>query len=472
MDEPPKNIHPHFAFDLNGQLVDELLFESLTMLADDTLPTCTRLCHSWSFRTPTLLVIKLSEPLIKEDLKFSDGSPITTHDLLTSIEIMKHEKNPYKGAFDIMHSVAFTPPDELHIKLSAPKPSLPIDLFLVKIIKSSQAVFPPVSAQELTFSGPYILGQLDPAAIYLSVNSQYDASASYSPLKLQFIRDEQTRIFKFMHHEVQAIFNSVPLRSAVRFTKDKNVTLLTSPGFNISYLGINHLDPTLQDPLVRRYIARSLNVQELIRYKLHGFGIAHFSLLPMNSPFTQHMPPLDPLTPQQQKTVQKNLKRKPIVFKTSNQPQVMSIARVIQSQLANRGIVLKHQPLEFGALMDDLNAGNFQLTYGKFVGITDPAVFYDFLHSHFIPPNGRNRGRFKNATWDKLSETLSHETNEQKRKQLSYQLQDIFAQELPLIPLWVTKNVVALDAKHTLPKLSFRQSLRDFMYLQTARPVK
>ena len=471
MDESPKNIHPHFAFDLNSQLIDEMLFESLTVLADDTLPTCTRLCQSWTFKTPTLLVIKLSEPFLKGNLKFSDGTTITVKDVLASIEIMKHEKNPFKGAFDIIHSTSFVTPDELHIQLNAPKPSLPIDLYLVKILKSSQAIFPQVSPQDLIFSGPYTLSQADPASISLSVNPYYGQPAvgepqNYKPLRLLFIRDEQTRIFKFMHHEVHAIFNSVPLRSAAGLAKDKNVTLLTTPGFNISYLGINHLDPLLKDPMIRRYIYESINIDELIRYKLHGFGIAHFSLLPMGSPFI-HNSVGTKLTPQQQKMTKTKLKGKILTLKTSNQPQVMSLARVIQSQLASQGIILKHQPLEFGALMDDLNAGNFQLTYGKFVGITDPVVYYDFLHSNFFPPHGRNRGRFKHAVWDKLSETLSRETDPQKRKQLSTQLQDIFAQELPLIPLWVTQNIVALDAKHTLPKLSFRQSLRDFMYLQT-----
>lgn len=471
MDEAPKNLHPFFAFDLNSQLVDELLFESLIVLDDtQSRPICTRLCETFEFVSPTVVSIVLSQDLMAGALKFSDLSPITPEDILASLAVMTHDQNPYKGAFEIILRLELASSNRLNIYLKEAKPSFIVDLFLVKILKAPQAVLPPIPVEKLLSSGPYVWHERNHSAVSLNPNPAYTTSTAYMPLTLMFIRDEQTRVFKFIKGEVHAIFNAVPLKSVSQLATKYHAHILTTPGINITYLGINHTDPVLKDPLTRRFIYESLNIPKLIEYKLYTFGIQHFSMLPIGSPFIN---PEDlasqsrsKLTPQEITLAKRALKDRPLELKTSNLAYIMSLARAIKSQLSSVGITLTHHPMEFGALMDDLKSGNFQLTLAKFVGITEPSVFYDFFHSQFIPPKGRNRGRFVSAQWDKLSEALSQETHIDKQKDLVNKLQTLFAQELPVIPLWITKNVVAVDASYHLSKISPRQSLRDFMYLQ------
>lgn len=470
LDSPPKNIHPHYAFDLNSQLVDELLFESLIILDESHSPTCTHLCKSFEFKDPTTLVFELSKNLVLGKLRFSDNTPITAQDIKASIEILKHPKSPFKGAFEVIQAIRFHAPNKLELELSHAKPSILVDLFLAKILKQTQARFPALDIQKMLSSGPYQLSELTNNRVLLKPNPYYPKSGKLKPLDLFYIRDDQTRVFKFIKHEVDVIFNAVPLHSIKEIQSKYHAKILTQPGINITYLGINQTHPILKDPMVKRLIYESLNLDELLTYKLHGFASAHFSLLPIGSPFINKQD-IRAQAKQKLSQTQKELLRHKIAnhtfaIKSSNSPTAISMVHAIKAQLNQAGFQIKHQPQDFGTFMDDLKSGNFDIYYARFVGITDPSVFFDFFHSEFIPPKGRNRVRYMDTTWDRLAQKLSTETDLKKRIAISRRLQARFSEQLPLIPLWVMQNIVVLQPEYKLAKISSRQSLRDMMNLR------
>jgi len=73
----------------------------------------------------------------------------------------------------------------------------------------------------------------------------------------------------------------------------------------------------------------------------------------------------------------------------------------------------------------------------KWVGANnDPDAFALFFSSKRIPPNGANRGRYRNARVDELTDAIRVETNSEKRKALTSEVQKIVAQDLPYVPLW------------------------------------
>ncbi len=53
-----------------------------------------------------------------------------------------------------------------------------------------------------------------------------------------------------------------------------------------------------------------------------------------------------------------------------------------------------------------------------------------------IPPNGSNRGRYRNPKVDELTDAIRVEMNQPKRKALTSEVQKIVAEDLPYIPLW------------------------------------
>jgi len=82
------------------------------------------------------------------------------------------------------------------------------------------------------------------------------------------------------------------------------------------------------------------------------------------------------------------------------------------------------------------------LSHLKWVGAhNDPDVFALVFSTKRIPPNGSNRGRYRNPKVDELSDAIRVETNQQKRKELTSEVQKIVAEDLPYIPLWYADAV-------------------------------
>ncbi len=93
------------------------------------------------------------------------------------------------------------------------------------------------------------------------------------------------------------------------------------------------------------------------------------------------------------------------------------------------------------------------MSYLKWVGANnDPDVFALVFSTKRIPPNGSNRGRYRNPKVDELTDAIRVEMNQPKRKELTSQVQKIVAEDLPYIPLWYA-DVVSVHQR-TLGELS------------------
>jgi peptide/nickel transport system substrate-binding protein len=125
------------------------------------------------------------------------------------------------------------------------------------------------------------------------------------------------------------------------------------------------------------------------------------------------------------------------VLKVSTQEQARLLGAAIQDQWKKVGVDLEVRPLESATLFADLAKGNFQLSYSIWVGANnDPDVFSLVFSSDRFPPNGANRGHYKNAQVDELISEIRRESDREKRRRLCSELQKIVAQDLPYIPLW------------------------------------
>lgn len=98
-------------------------------------------------------------------------------------------------------------------------------------------------------------------------------------------------------------------------------------------------------------------------------------------------------------------------------------------------------------LFSDVAKENFQLTYQRWVGAnTDPDFFeYAFSWKCFTP-DGANRGHYRNARIDALTDQIRVEMNQEKRKALCSEIQRILADDLPYLPLWFN-NVVSVHRR-------------------------
>ena len=102
--------------------------------------------------------------------------------------------------------------------------------------------------------------------------------------------------------------------------------------------------------------------------------------------------------------------------------------------------------LEWGKFKDDVEKGLVQLWSLSWVGFKDPNIYnYTFASKNF-PPNGGNRGRYKNSRLDGLLEQGETIIDKAQRKRLYDQVQEIVAEDLPYVFLW-HEDLVAVYSK-------------------------
>ena len=88
-------------------------------------------------------------------------------------------------------------------------------------------------------------------------------------------------------------------------------------------------------------------------------------------------------------------------------------------------------------LLSDSVKGNFQINLLRWVGANnDPDVFEFVFSSKRFPPDGANRGHYRNARIDALTDQIRVQMDREKRKTLCSETQKLLAEDLPYLPMW------------------------------------
>ena len=157
-----------------------------------------------------------------------------------------------------------------------------------------------------------------------------------------------------------------------------------------------------------------------------------------------------------------------LTLKTSTEEQARLVGAALQEQWRKVGIELELRPLELATLLSDAVRGNFQLVYARWVGANnDPDVFEFVFSSKRFPPDGANRGHYRNPRVDELTDKIRVEMDRDERKSLCSDVQKILAEDLPYLPLWFT-DVVSVHRRE-LGELQLSPT-GDYDFLITLNP--
>jgi peptide/nickel transport system substrate-binding protein len=241
--------------------------------------------------------------------------------------------------------------------------------------------------------------------------------------------------------------------------KRADLQITERAGTNYAYLGVNLEDPILAKREVRQALAYATDRDSLVKYLLHGqarlaSGILapnHWAYEPDVKKYGYDPAEAERLLDAAGHPRGANGMRLHLTLKVTTQEQARLLAAAMQDQWKKVGVDLEVRPLETATLFADLGKGNFQLSYSIWIGANnDPDVFDLVFSSKRIPPNGSNRGHYRNAQVDDLITRIRAELDREKRKELCSEVQKIVAEDLPYISLWYT-DVVSVHQREMVP---------------------
>jgi ABC-type transport system substrate-binding protein len=126
-------------------------------------------------------------------------------------------------------------------------------------------------------------------------------------------------------------------------------------------------------------------------------------------------------------------------------PHRAMVGMMAQEWLRAMGIPALSKPMAFGSLIDQVKGRRqfdaFVLGYGSLS--LDPDYLGNFFHSANDGPGGWNMSGYRNPEFDRLAEASGTTLDEEKRRQIVWDMQKIILRDVPYVPLYNPKLVEA-----------------------------
>jgi peptide/nickel transport system substrate-binding protein len=469
----PVNLDPRFATDGQSQRLDGLIFSGL-LARDSEMNLHGDLAESWDTPDPLTYVFHL-----KSGVRFHDGRPLTSADVKSTFDFILNpaNKSPKRGGFRMIARI--DTPDRLTVIFHLKEAYASL---LWNLIPSAAGIVPANASADFSRhpvgSGPFrFVGQSQDDQVVLARNPDYFAAApSVEHIRFRIVPDAVVRALELQKGSADLEMSSLSPDLIPVLIRRPSLSMTQRPGTNFAYLGTNLEDPLLKQREIRRALAFATDRDSLVRYLLHGQARVASGILPPNhwayepnvAQYTADPSRAERMLDSAGYPRRANGMRLHLTLKTSTEEQSRLIGAALQEQWRKIGIDLELRPLEFTTLLSDSVRGNFQLTLLRWVGANnDPDVFEFVFSSKRFPPDGANRGHYRNPSVDALVEQIRVEMDKDKRKLLCSEVQKILAEDLPYLPLWFT-DVVSVHRRE-LGDLQLSPT-GDYDFLTTLQP--
>ena len=450
LESGPTRLDPRYATDATSSRISALIFNSLAR-PDENLRLQPELAETWRAVDERSYLVG-----VKQGTSFHDGRPLTAADVKYTYDsvLRPDSRSPKRGALRFLQAVDQLGPYKLRFRLEGPFAPFPESLTL-GIVPQGAPPDDNAGEQRLIGSGPFSLAEYLPGEkVVLKSNPAYwEESPRLAGVVFKVIPDAVVRALEFKKGTVDLIQNDLDPDMIPWFRSHTGAAIDIREGDIFQYVGMNLEHPILQRREVRQAMAYAIDRDAIIRHLLKELAVPATGLLAAGHWAYEGSVPQYAYRPDEARKLLDRagfadpdgagpLPRFKLSYKTTNVDLRKRIAEALKEQLARVGIELEVRTYEWGTFYADVKQGNFQLYSLEWVGVVDPDIYYNLFHSSSIPPNGNNRGRYRNAEVDALLERARQVPALAERKRLYGEIQRLLAVDLPYIPMWWKKNIV------------------------------
>lgn len=397
------------------------------------------------------------EVTLREDTVFSDGSPLTSADVVNAFE--RNGESDLYGAF-LSFITAVSAPDErtVRFKLNAPMGSvLQERLALVRVFPAS--LTDDELASKPIGSGPWCyetINAADGGRISFTANHRYTGPwpATCERMEWSVLLDDTRRTDELIDKDVM-VMEAAPVVRAEELA-DAGVTVEWVPGFNLPFLMFNCEKPPFDDVRVRQALLYAIDVDSLIGTYMAGHARAATSLLP---DYFRHYHRAATVYSYDPEKARKLLAEAGVdelaLALRANDNWVSTLAPAIAEDWKAVGVTAEVVLLDTTALFADLSTEpepGTLLPFDVVLSPGDPSCFgndADLIISWWYGDNVWTRARSRWATtpaFAEVAELLAEarsKTSEDEQQPLWNQCFDIIAAEVPLYPLFHRETATA-----------------------------
>jgi peptide/nickel transport system substrate-binding protein len=451
IESSPTNLDPRVGIDAQSERIGELIFDAL-LTRDEHLNVAPGLAERWEIPDPQTYVFQLHR-----GVTFHDGRPLTSRDVKWTFDSLLQGKirSTKSAAYRFVDHI--DAPDAFTVVFHLKEPNATL---LWNLSEGASGIVPYGLLDEITRkpigSGPFkfVSAEQDKEVVVERNDNYWGTRARLARVRFTVVPDATTRALELRKGSADVAINAFTSDTVVALEREPNLQIERAPGTVLSYLAFNLRDPTLRDVRVRQAIAYAIDRAPLLQYIWRGFAQPALSVLPPQSWAYDQDVAAYPHNPEKARQLldaagyvvrdgARDGVRFHLTMKTSTEESTRLLAAVLQQQLRDVGIALDIRTFEFATFFADVTSGAFQFYSLRWIGGNeDPDIFEYSFHSNRFPPNGANRGFYSNPRVDNLIDEARRQTDQNTRKRLYAEVQEVLAQEEPYINLWYYDNVL------------------------------
>jgi ABC-type transport system substrate-binding protein len=449
IESSPTNLDPRVGLDAYSERIDNLLFDDL-LTRDEHLNVQPQLAERWEIPDPKTYIFHLHH-----GVKFHDGRALTSRDVKWTFDSLLQGKIRSTKAAVYRLVDRIEAPDDFTVVFRLKEPFTPLLWNLsdgaMGIVPYGTLSGPPIG------SGPFrfVSAEQDKEVLIERNDDYWGRKPKLQRVRFTVVPDTTTRALELRKGSADIAINALTGDLVLALEKEPTLQVLHAPGTVLWYLAFNTRDPTLRDARVRQALAYALDRRPLIHYLLRDFARPADSLLPPESwAYDPHVARYDHSPERARELLEAagypavNGVRFHLTMKTGTEESTRLLAAVLQQQLREVGIVLDIRTFEFATFFADVTRGAYQMHSLRWVGGNeDPDIFEYVFHSNKFTPKGANRTYYSNARVDALIDQARSRLDQETRKRLYGEVQEILAEDLPYIELWYQDNVMVCSKR-------------------------
>jgi peptide/nickel transport system substrate-binding protein len=460
IENSPTSLDPRIGVDAQSEHIFSLIFDSLVR-RNEHFNVEPWLATNWEYPDPKTLIFHL-----RKGVRFHNGRLLTSKDVKWTFDSI------LTGAVISAKAGTYTSVD----KIDAPDPQTvifhlkkPDNSLLPNLADGAIGIVPSGSNRDFwrhpIGSGPFrfVRQEVDKEVVLERNPDSWQTLPHIQGVTFAVVPDAITRALELEKGSADVAINSLTPDMVETLRLRPHLTIATSPGTVVNYIGFNTRDAVLKDARVRKAIAYSINRPLIIQSLWRGHAKLADSILPeqhwaWNGNVTRYS-----YNPAEANRIldaagyrrQADGMRFHLTMKTSTDEVPRLLAMIFQQELRQVGIQLDIRTYEFASFFADITRGTFQMYTLRWLGGNEqPDIFGYAFSTARIPPKGANRGHYINSELDALVDDAAQTPDQQKRVGDYRRVQQILAEDQPAINLWYLDTVMVHNRRLTNIRVS------------------
>lgn len=436
-------------------IINVQVYEGLVRMNNETNEIEPWLAESWEQIDDTTLRVKLREGVL-----WHDGTELTTEDVLFTIQrgVESLSKEYCWGAIDA-ENCEIVDKYTIDIRTFGPYPAL-----LAMMVDNGWLIVNKNYFESHDYNyfirhpmgtGPWVFTEwvAGDSVSFVRNENYWGEKPYFSNLVIRTIADDTTRSMALETGEVDVVIGIQA--SQIEYLQNSDLcNVYLFPGMTLEYIVLNGttLEP-LSDVRVRQALRYAIDLDNMVKLAYGATATPADGIVTSANQF--YVPCPDDLKYTYDLEKAKALMAEAgyadgfnATIITKDSSDRVAMCEMLKNAWAALNVNVEIQVMDIATYYDKVQRGDTNFAIGGFVCLANDA---DMYHDLFYSTAGfsTNYGGYKNPEFDKLADAGRYETDQEKRREIYAEMQDILRAELPWIPVGYVYETIGARATLT-----------------------